>query len=141
MYPKYISCLFIQFVTYFEVYVPRVIRPHPLFTRTVLLTGAASVRRGGGGEGGGAAEKRGVEEGPDMEAWEIVVVRLLDNLYLFPVSLTSLLIIVLTHFPSSYLLPLPHLPHVIPPASIFLVHPSLLPQPFSLPPLPCILCK
>ncbi len=51
MYPKYNSCLFIQFVTYFEFYVPRVIMPHPLFTRTVLLTGATSVRRGG--EGGG----------------------------------------------------------------------------------------
>ncbi len=45
-----------------------------MLIRTVLLTGAASVGGGGRGEGGGAAEKRGVEEGADMEAWEVVVV-------------------------------------------------------------------
>ena len=53
-------------------YVPRVIIAHP-FVRSYCLTYRCRFRQGGGGRGG-AAEKRGVEEGADTEAWEIVVV-------------------------------------------------------------------
>jgi hypothetical protein len=51
IYPNYNLCLFIQFVAYFEFYVPRVIMPHP-FAYSYCPTYRCRFRRGGGGRGG-----------------------------------------------------------------------------------------
>ena len=55
IYPNYNSCLFIQFVAYFEFYVPRVIMPHP-FAYSYCPTYRCRFRRGGGGGKGGRGE-------------------------------------------------------------------------------------
>ena len=66
IYPNYNSCSFIQFVAYFEFYVPRVIMPHP-FAYSYCPTYRCRFRRGGGGGEGGGTWGGGGE--PRTERW------------------------------------------------------------------------